>query len=1049
MTVEANASELKQGQLDEMMAHLRGPQNTVYISICSPELLDRKAVGLAVVLGRHSICALSEGNDGLGGDFPSKLPAEHAANLTALLMSVHAQGGELEVQKVLSKTLELRPALVETIAAVGDAIAHDQTGRIDPEKQTIAARFSETMKTVIPEGLTGKRATVVPEIVKRTVDTIAIHPKVAAVAATAFATVVTPVMNAAPAYAAPNNSKDTPAMVATEARSQQSDSQPENEKDVKDKEVDPSERSTNPVVNTLEPAQMENTNIPDAQKDINTADILVKASSIPDNTDKKNASNTSTATPSTKKEQTGGSKPVTSNQEEPSDKNNGNDIADEKREDSPTTPAAPKAEKPITDSVTAPVLNRPPASETPGSSGDKTSIPGNSGDIHDSGNQDTSTETPTKDTNVSHQPIVAPVQQIFDNVMAMVGGNGQGAIRSEEARQTSEGVKHASLDEVRSSQHSDEDKTVAEGIVGSTIVPVAQSLPGAGMPDVAASVVEGVVMSSPAPTKQGQVLEALPLAAAFDQINEGKTAGEIPNPSEVSIVDTLTTTPAPGTPAQSDGFDLSDFVSPAFKEIIESYKNETTPPEQTPAPTPPASETPESQTQVSSKSEEQIKEDEKNASNAAFKDRVKDLVKQSGTPVEADLIYSILSETDERYNHPVITRELLLSGTYQESLLGKLTEPSSAGARGWVQFMPKTWKAWGKGKDILDPWANVDAAFRYMIHIYDLNKQRFPDANQETLVRLTLAGYNAGPYNASVKKGLVPRNGETEKYVQRIMESYGKTDAYIESKKKEAKDSAQMPVVQPPVAAPAPVPTPPTAPEVPQQEQAPPAENENAKIAAELGVKLDNLEIAPYLKKGLSIPNELGITFSDAKEMAKYFGLDPDTVRKEDEAFVRTAGGSKKVSVYLVQISKEFARNDKKRHLNIRHAGAHIAFTKAAREKYGIDLRIGSSFRFNWEQIQFRKDANCKDGVVLCPNTGRGKPKQVALPGRSRHQTGYAVDYSIGMSILGWDWNKKLKPLAAEYGLVLGIGNGGKKGDEAWHAVPSPKYIEKAEANIF
>lgn len=238
--------------------------------------------------------------------------------------------------------------------------------------------------------------------------------------------------------------------------------------------------------------------------------------------------------------------------------------------------------------------------------------------------------------------------------------------------------------------------------------------------------------------------------------------------------------------------------------------------------------------------------------------------------------------------------------------------------------------------------------------------------------------------------------------------------------------------------------------EVPQQEQAPPADNENAKIAAELGVKLDNLEIAPYLKKGLPVPNKLGVTLSDAKEMAKYFGLDPDTVRKEDEAFVRTAGGSKKVSIYLVQISKKFARNDKKRHINIRHAGAHIAFTKAAREKYGIDLRIGSSFRFNWEQIQFRKDANCKDGVVLCPNTGRGKPKQVALPGRSRHQTGYAVDYSIGMSILGWDWNEKLKPLAAEHGLVLGIGKrGGGNGDEAWHAVPSPKYIAKAEANIF
>src|SRR6266487_2344637 len=49
-----------------------------------------------------------------------------------------------------------------------------------------------------------------------------------------------------------------------------------------------------------------------------------------------------------------------------------------------------------------------------------------------------------------------------------------------------------------------------------------------------------------------------------------------------------------------------------------------------------------------------------------------------------------------------------------ESNFGRNMGPSSAGAVGWMQFMPSTWLRWGTdadGSGVADPWNPVDAVY--------------------------------------------------------------------------------------------------------------------------------------------------------------------------------------------------------------------------------------------------------------------------------------------------------------------------------------------------
>jgi soluble lytic murein transglycosylase-like protein len=101
---------------------------------------------------------------------------------------------------------------------------------------------------------------------------------------------------------------------------------------------------------------------------------------------------------------------------------------------------------------------------------------------------------------------------------------------------------------------------------------------------------------------------------------------------------------------------------------------------------------------------------------------------------------------------------------------------SPAGAMGPGQLMPGTARMLG----VADPFAPevaIDASGRYLAQ----QLARFDD------VRLALAAYNAGP---GAVNGQVPRNGETEFYVVKVM------NAYTRLRPPEARPSSKEPVAR-------------------------------------------------------------------------------------------------------------------------------------------------------------------------------------------------------------------------------------------------------------
>jgi soluble lytic murein transglycosylase-like protein len=101
----------------------------------------------------------------------------------------------------------------------------------------------------------------------------------------------------------------------------------------------------------------------------------------------------------------------------------------------------------------------------------------------------------------------------------------------------------------------------------------------------------------------------------------------------------------------------------------------------------------------------------------------------------------------------------LLAAIIQVESNGRVHRISSAGAMGPGQLTPSTAKLLGVS-DPFDPVESIDGSGRYLA----AQLATFHD------VRLAVAAYNAGP--GAVVNRTVPKNGETEFYVRKVMGAY-------------------------------------------------------------------------------------------------------------------------------------------------------------------------------------------------------------------------------------------------------------------------------------
>jgi soluble lytic murein transglycosylase-like protein len=117
-----------------------------------------------------------------------------------------------------------------------------------------------------------------------------------------------------------------------------------------------------------------------------------------------------------------------------------------------------------------------------------------------------------------------------------------------------------------------------------------------------------------------------------------------------------------------------------------------------------------------------------------------------------------------------LTRQLIASQIHQESAFDPKAV-SVTGARGIAQFMPKTWKAWGRdadGNGKTSPHEPGDAIMAQGRLMCSLAKQAKEKKWRPGTVELALAGYNAG-WGAVLKYRGIPPYPETERYVANIM----------------------------------------------------------------------------------------------------------------------------------------------------------------------------------------------------------------------------------------------------------------------------------------
>ena len=130
----------------------------------------------------------------------------------------------------------------------------------------------------------------------------------------------------------------------------------------------------------------------------------------------------------------------------------------------------------------------------------------------------------------------------------------------------------------------------------------------------------------------------------------------------------------------------------------------------------------------------------------------------------------------------------LLAALVQVESGGRPHRISPTGAMGQGQLAPSTARALGV-EDPFDTLENIEASGRYLAQ----QLTRFGD------IRLALAAYNAGPGAVAAIRS-VPRNGETELYVERVLRIHRATIAA--AARERARTVAALPRVQPAAAEP-------------------------------------------------------------------------------------------------------------------------------------------------------------------------------------------------------------------------------------------------------
>jgi hypothetical protein len=128
---------------------------------------------------------------------------------------------------------------------------------------------------------------------------------------------------------------------------------------------------------------------------------------------------------------------------------------------------------------------------------------------------------------------------------------------------------------------------------------------------------------------------------------------------------------------------------------------------------------------------------------------------------------AILAEAGER-NH---VDALLLAAVVEAESRFAPRAVSREGARGLMQLLPSTGKDYG-ARDLLDPYANVEAGSRYLRVLLD----RFNDRSD-----LALAAYNTGP-EVVARYGCVPPYRETQDFVKRVLSRYAQHRHELENR---------------------------------------------------------------------------------------------------------------------------------------------------------------------------------------------------------------------------------------------------------------------------